>query len=171
MIDLTRAARADRAFWKGGRDMIAWDGRRLWLAVRMVIRTVRMARHEQVSMWECMLLTSGAAPLSAAGPLRWVRSLGGDRLAGSSPAGPGPERNGPVTRAGGRGPGSRPGHRERILQEHPGSPDRHQLRREPGVMRSPWRRPANVWSSPSGKNTRAHHRQPAHHLPRPDTAS
>ena len=83
MIDLTQAARADRAFRKGGRDMIAWAGRRLWLAVRMVIRTVRMARHEQVSMWECMLLTSGAAPLTAAGPLRWVRSLGGDRLAGS----------------------------------------------------------------------------------------
>jgi hypothetical protein len=83
MIDLTQAARADRAFGKGGRDMIAWAGRRLSLAVRMVIRAVRMAHHEQVSMWECILLTSGAAPLSAAGPLRWVRSLGGDRLAGS----------------------------------------------------------------------------------------
>ena len=42
-----------------------------------------MAHHEQVSMWECILLTTGAAPLSAAGPLRWVRSLGGDRIAGS----------------------------------------------------------------------------------------
>ena len=83
MIDLTRAARADRAFRKGGRDMIAWAGRRLWLAVRMVIRAVQMAHHEQVSMWECILLTSGAAPLTAAGPLRWVRSLGGDRLVGS----------------------------------------------------------------------------------------
>jgi hypothetical protein len=31
----------------------------------------------------CLLLTSGAAPLTAAGPLRWVRSLDGDRLAGS----------------------------------------------------------------------------------------
>ena len=83
MIDLTQAARADRAFRKGSRDMIAWAGRRLSLAVRMVIRAVRMAHHEQVSMWECILLTSGAAPLTAAGPLRWVRSLGGDRLAGS----------------------------------------------------------------------------------------
>ncbi len=63
--------------------MMAWVGRRLWLAVRMVIRAVRMAHDEQVSMWECVLLTSGAAPLTAAGPLRWVPSLGGDRLAGS----------------------------------------------------------------------------------------
>jgi hypothetical protein len=76
-------ARADRASRKGARDMMAWAGRRLWLAVRTVIRTVRMAHHEQVSMWECVLLTSGAAPLTAAGPLRWVPSLGGDRLAGS----------------------------------------------------------------------------------------
>jgi hypothetical protein len=29
-----------------------------------------MAHHEQVRMWECILLTSGAAPLTAAGPLR-----------------------------------------------------------------------------------------------------
>jgi hypothetical protein len=64
------------------RDMITWAGRRLWLAVRMVIGAVKMAHHEQVNMWECVLLTSGAAPLSAAGPLRWVPSLGGDRLAG-----------------------------------------------------------------------------------------
>jgi hypothetical protein len=63
--------------------MMGWAGRRLWLAVRMVIRAVRMAHHEQVRMWECVLLTSGAAPLTAAGPLRWVPSLGGDRLAGS----------------------------------------------------------------------------------------
>ena len=32
---------------------------------------------------ECILETSGAAPLTAAGPLRWVRSLDGYRLAGS----------------------------------------------------------------------------------------
>jgi hypothetical protein len=63
--------------------MMVWAGRRLWLAVRMVIRAVRMAHDEQVSMWECVLLPSGAAPLSAAGPLRWVPSLGGDRLVGS----------------------------------------------------------------------------------------
>jgi hypothetical protein len=42
-----------------------------------------MAHHEQVRMWECVLLTSGAAPLTAAGPLRWVPSLDGYRLAGS----------------------------------------------------------------------------------------
>ena len=65
------------------RDMMAWAGRCLWLAVRTVIRAVRMAHHEQVRMWECVLLTSGAAPLSAAGPLRWVPSLGGYRLVGS----------------------------------------------------------------------------------------
>jgi len=76
-------ARADRAFRKGARELMAWAGRRLWLAVRTVIRAVRMAHHEQVSMWECVLLTSGAAPLTAAGPLRWVRSLDGHRLAGS----------------------------------------------------------------------------------------
>jgi hypothetical protein len=63
--------------------MIAWAGRRLWLAVRTVIRAVAMAHHEQVRMWECILQTSGAAPLTAAGPLRWVRSLDGYRLDGS----------------------------------------------------------------------------------------
>ena len=71
------------AFRKGARELMAWAGRCLWLAVRTVIRAVRMAHHEQVSMWECVLLTSGAAPLTAAGPLRWVRSLDGHRLAGS----------------------------------------------------------------------------------------
>ena len=76
-------ARADRAFRAGARDLMAWAGRRLWLAARTVIRAVTMAHHEQVRMWECILLTSGAAPLTAAGPLRWVRSLDGDRLAGS----------------------------------------------------------------------------------------
>ena len=78
-----KGARADRAFRKGTRDMMAWAGRRLWLAVRTVIRVVRMVHGEQVSMWECVLLTSGAAPLTAAGPLRWVRSLDGYRLVGS----------------------------------------------------------------------------------------
>jgi hypothetical protein len=63
--------------------MRAWAGRRLGLAVRAVIRAVKMAHYEQVRMWECLLLTSGAAPLTAAGPLRWVPSLGGDQLAGS----------------------------------------------------------------------------------------
>ena len=76
-------ARADRAFRKGVRDMIAWAGLRLWLAARTVIRAVTMAHDEQVRMWECVLLTSGAAPLTAACPLRWVPSLGGYRLIGS----------------------------------------------------------------------------------------
>jgi hypothetical protein len=63
--------------------MIAWAGRRLWLAAWMVIRAVKMAHDEQVRMWECVLLSSGAAPLTAAGPLRWVGSLDGYRLDGS----------------------------------------------------------------------------------------
>ena len=71
------------AFRKGARDLMASAGRRLWLAIRTVIRAVRLAHHEQVCMWECVLLTRGAAPLSAAGPLRWVRSLDGHRLIGS----------------------------------------------------------------------------------------
>jgi hypothetical protein len=102
MIDLARAAREAaavrkarlrelgslaavlaRAFGEGGRGMIAWAGRCLRLAARTVILAVRMANDEQVCMWECVLLTSGAAPLSAAGPLRWVPSPGGNRLVGS----------------------------------------------------------------------------------------
>ena len=83
--DIVRAtgARPDCAFRKAARDMMAWVGGRLWLVVRTVIRAVGMAHHEQVRMWECVLLTSGAPPLTAAGPLRWVRSLDGYRLAGS----------------------------------------------------------------------------------------
>ena len=65
------------------RETMAWAGRRPWLVVRTVIRAVTMAHHEQVRMWECILETSGAAPLTAAGPLRWVRSPDGYRLAGS----------------------------------------------------------------------------------------
>jgi len=76
-------ARADRAVRNGARAMLAWAGRCLWLAVRTVIRVVTMAHHEQVRMWECILETSGTAPLTAVGPLRWVRSLDGYRLAGS----------------------------------------------------------------------------------------
>jgi len=78
-----KGAGADRAVRNAARDMMAWAGRRLWLAARAVIRAVTMAHHEQVYAWECILLTSGAAPLTAAGPLRWVRSLDGYRLAGS----------------------------------------------------------------------------------------
>jgi hypothetical protein len=74
--------------------MIAWADRRLRLAGRTVIRAVRMAYDEQVSMWECILLTSGAAPLSAAGPLRWVPSLDGYRLVGSHLPTPDPSESG-----------------------------------------------------------------------------
>jgi hypothetical protein len=63
--------------------MMAWARRLLWLVVWTVVRAVRMAHHEQVRMWECIVETSGAAPLTAAGPLRWVPSLDGYRLAGS----------------------------------------------------------------------------------------
>ena len=87
-----------RIGWPGTRSERRWPGalspgppdpdtarasRRLWPTVRTVIRAVRMAHYEQVRMWECVLLTSGAAPLTAAGPLRWVPSLDGYRLAGS----------------------------------------------------------------------------------------
>jgi hypothetical protein len=65
------------------RDMIDWAGKCRRLAVLTVIRAVTMANYEQVRMWECVLLTSGTAPLSAAGPLRWSPSLGGYRLVGS----------------------------------------------------------------------------------------
>ena len=85
--DIVRAtgARADCAWRTAAQAMLARAARRLWLAVRTVIRAAGMAHHEQVRMWECILQTSGAAPLTAAGPLRWVRSLDGYRLAGSHP--------------------------------------------------------------------------------------
>jgi hypothetical protein len=63
--------------------MMAWISRRPWVAVRMVIRAVRVANREQVRMWESVLLTSRAAPAMATGPLRWVPSLDGNRLVGS----------------------------------------------------------------------------------------
>ncbi len=92
--DIVRAkgARAGRAFRKGARDMTAWPGRRLWLAAWMVIRAVTLAHDEQVRMWECVLHTTGAAPLTAADPLRWVSSLGGYRLAGSHLPAPDPSQ-------------------------------------------------------------------------------
>ena len=56
--------------------MIAWACLALWLAAWMVIRAVKMAHDEQVRMWECVLLSSGAAPLTAAGRcaglVRWT---------------------------------------------------------------------------------------------------
>ena len=83
-----------RAFRKAGRITMAWAVRRLWLAVRTVIRVVGMVHDEQVRMWECILLTSGAAPLTAAGPLRWIRSLDGYRLSGSHLPAQDPSRTG-----------------------------------------------------------------------------
>ena len=65
------------------RTMMTWTGRCLWLAVRPVISAVKLAHNEQVRMWECVLATSGVAPLTTLGPLRWVRSIDGYWLAGS----------------------------------------------------------------------------------------
>jgi len=89
---IVTTALVGRAFRKGGRDMTAWAGRRLWLAAWMVIRAVTMAHDEQVRMWECVLHTTGAAPLTAVGPLRWVSSLGGYRLVGSHLPAPDPSQ-------------------------------------------------------------------------------
>ena len=69
------------------------------------------------------------------------------------PAGPGAERNGTVTRAGGRGPRSRPRHRQRIRQDHPQPPDRHQLHREPSVMCSSRRRPPSSGPDQRGRTS------------------
>ena len=82
-IGQAAGVRTDRAVRKAARCTMAWAGRCLWLAVRPVISAVRMALHEQVRMWECVLLTSGTVPLTAVGPLRWVRSIDGYRLEGS----------------------------------------------------------------------------------------
>jgi hypothetical protein len=63
--------------------MIGWAGKCLWLAVRTVIRAVKIANYEQVHMWECVLLTSGGyrypQPVRCAGFRRWT-------VAGSSAA-------------------------------------------------------------------------------------
>lgn len=58
-------------------------GRRVWLVVRTVIRTLRKAHEEQAYMWERLVLSSRAAPATATGQLRWVPSLDGYRLVGS----------------------------------------------------------------------------------------
>jgi hypothetical protein len=63
--------------------MIAWVGRRVWRAVRTVIRAVKEAHDEQVYMWECILRANRLVPQTAAGQLRWVNSLHGYRLVGS----------------------------------------------------------------------------------------
>jgi hypothetical protein len=63
--------------------MTASDGRRVWPAIRTMIRAVRRANDQQVYMWECVLATSGTVPATATGPLRWVRSMDGYQLVGS----------------------------------------------------------------------------------------
>jgi hypothetical protein len=75
--------------------MTAWIGRSARLAVRTVTRAVKKANDEQVSMWECALLTSRAAPVTASGPLRWVPSLDGYRLVGSYLPARDPSETGP----------------------------------------------------------------------------
>ena len=162
--DIARAkgARADRAFRNGARDMMAWA----WQAPmagcldndpRGPDGPPRAGAHVGMHLAD---QRGGAAHRRRSAALG---SIAGRLPAHRQPpASPGPERNGAVTRAGGRGPRSRPQHRQRIRQDHPGPPDRHQLHREPSVMCSSRRRPANVRSSPAGKNIRAHYRQPAH---------
>jgi hypothetical protein len=74
--------------------------------------------------------------------------------------------------AGGRGPRSRPQHRQRILQDHPEPPDRHQLRREPSVMCShgagpppsgPRHREEHPGTPPPAAHRQAARQQPAEH--------
>ncbi len=51
-------------------------------ALRRAVRAIRDFHNEQVYLWECIYLANRSlAP--ATGPLRWVRTLDGDRLAGS----------------------------------------------------------------------------------------
>ena len=69
-----QGTRADRAFHTGAWEMIARVGRRARFAVQTVIRAPRPANNERVYMWECVLLTRKAAPVTATGPLRWVSS-------------------------------------------------------------------------------------------------
>ena len=67
-------------------------GRSVRLAVRTVVRGVRKANDEQVRMWECLLLSSTAAPAANAGHLaddratrpgaRWNQSRAQDASAG-----------------------------------------------------------------------------------------
>jgi hypothetical protein len=75
--------------------MMARVGRSVWLAVRTVVRSVRKANDEQVRMWECLLLSSTTASAAETGPLRWVPSLDGHRLAGSYLAIQDPSETGP----------------------------------------------------------------------------
>lgn len=71
--------------------MTAWIGR----SARLAARAIKKANDGQVAMWECVLLTSRAAPETATGPLRWVPSLDGYRLVGSYLPARDPSETGP----------------------------------------------------------------------------
>ena len=63
--------------------MIATIGGRAWRAVRLAASVIREAHDEQVYMWECFWRSGRAVPPATTGPLSWVSSLDGYRLAGS----------------------------------------------------------------------------------------
>lgn len=79
---------------RAARGTMAGAGRCLRLAVRPVICAVKMAHHEQVRMYECVLAPSGIVPLTTVGPLRWVRSIDGCRLEGGHLSAPDPAETG-----------------------------------------------------------------------------
>ncbi len=58
-------------------------GGRAWRAMRHAASAIRKAHDEQVYMWECFWRSSRAEPPATTGPLSWVPSLDGSRLAGS----------------------------------------------------------------------------------------
>jgi hypothetical protein len=54
----------------------------MWRAARRAVAALRAAHHEQTRMWEAWWQSSRAAAPQA-GPLTWVRTLDGPRLAGT----------------------------------------------------------------------------------------
>ena len=74
--------------------MTAWVGRCVRLAIRKVIGAVRKAIDGQEYVWECVLLSSGAA-VTATGQLRWISSPDGYRLVGSYLSAQDPSEAGP----------------------------------------------------------------------------
>jgi hypothetical protein len=63
--------------------MMVKIGTHAWRAMRHAARAIRIAHDEQMYMWECLWRSSRAAPPTTTGPLSWVPSLDGHRLAGS----------------------------------------------------------------------------------------
>ena len=63
------------------RKHLATIGRHLVAGVRCAATSLRHAHHEQVLMWE-LWSQANRATVPAAGPLRWVLTLDGMRLAG-----------------------------------------------------------------------------------------